>query len=180
MESTFTFSTSEFKKMISEVRKLSKRSIKVNIQISVEPDRLEFQFIGMSRFITAETSNYCDVVIPFQLLDNIAKAEKTAQMTWVVKDGEIGVGKVVVKNEAIQVQSLFVNPPIQLAMNQDSLSLLRLRHTHTEAKLIELKLLEYVEQEEAKLEVNMKAAAKILKAYGITIQMLRALVAKNI
>ena len=180
METTFTFNTMDFKKMMTEVRKLSKRSYTLNTTISVQPDRLEFQFVGISRFIKAETSTYCDVVIPFRLLDNTAKTETSKEMTWIVKDGEIQFGKLSVKNNSIRVQSLFVNPPLPLAMNQDSLSILRLRLTHKEAQLTQLKLLESVEGEEKTLEIKLKEAGKCLYPYGVTVQMLRELVAKNL
>jgi hypothetical protein len=179
MHTQFTFNSSEFKNLISEVRKLSPRSLKMNVPISIQPYRIEFLFVGISRLLPSSTNNFCDVVIPFRILEAIAKTADTQVITLKVEQGKIEYGKMKITSVNIHIQSLFNNRDSQIPINITPMVLLGLRQKHSEAFLKSKGYLSLIRTEEDRLDRNLKAAVKKLKDYGVTYHILREWILKQ-
>jgi hypothetical protein len=179
METEFTLNTIDLKKTMAEVRKLSRKSASGEVAISVQPDRIEMQFIGITRFLAATTTHFCDVIIPFSMLEGLAKTVDTKAITLQVTDGQLVYGQVNVHSKHIKIQSLFTNPESALPMNMTPKLLLGLRKKQSTEYLEKLGIMPYIEAEESKLEKKLQAAARSLKVYGITYEKLKNLVEQN-
>jgi hypothetical protein len=176
LETQFTIQVSDFKKVITEVKKLSPKSLKIDVPISIQPDRIEFLFVGMSRLLPAITTHFCDVVIPFRVLDAISKTADTKELTFQVEEGKLEYGRVSLTSKDVHIQSLFLNSESSVPMNSTPKILLGMRRKHSEEYLKKNGYLSLIIKEEKRLDDNLKTAVNKLKDYGITYQMLRELV----
>lgn len=180
METQIKINASEFRKAMAEAKRLSKSSVNKDIPISVQPERIEMQFIGLTKFLAAETTNLCDVVVPFLILESLAKTVSSKELVLQISDGLLICGNAKIQNKKIQVQSLFFNPETDLPLNVGPLDLLSMRHKYSIVYLDEKGFTLEIEKAEEELETNLRAAEKILKIYGISYATLEALVSENI
>ena len=180
METKFTVDSSEFKKVIMDVKRLSKHSMNMMVKISIQPQSIEFQFIGIQKILKAETETYCNVLVPFEILYGIVKTNSRNELTLVFKDGVVAFSGTTLSKSTIKVQSLFSNKTPDLNINHNILDILRLRNQYDNEKLGELNLIEKIEIEEQKLEQRLEEAQSILKFYGVTKKELENIVEQKI
>jgi len=169
METSFTLSFIDFKRMLAEIKRLVPQSMNSVVKIVVQPHSVEFSFPGVERTITATTENYCDALVPFSILYSLSMTLKTADLKIHLKDGEIRANSTTIDVKRITVQSLFSNMEIPLAINHNKADILRLRRTFTVTKLEELKLDEKLYNAERDLEEAIFAAYPKLNPYGISL-----------
>ena len=167
MQTQFTVQTIELKKIILGAKKLSKQAMKSIVKISVLSESLELQFMGITRWIEAETKQFCDVLIPFDILYAVVKTVSQSHLTLKIKDGEVDIGSSRLQRSTIKVQSLFSTKELDLPINPSVIDILLLRTKHSSSRLAELNLLSCIEKEEEILDQKLREAATLLNPYGV-------------
>ncbi|GIV33056.1 MAG: hypothetical protein KatS3mg031_0591 [Chitinophagales bacterium] len=180
MQTTFTVSLEDFKKMITQANRIIKKIDDTITKISVQPESIEFEFVGIQRTLPAMTETYCDVLVPFKVLLGIAKTATTPRLTLTFKDGQMNTDKINVSHKAIKVQSLFSNKEIPLPVNPSLADILKLRKLYDKEKLIELNLMPRIESAEQELKDRLNKAAALLKDFGVKFSDLESLVNSKI
>lgn len=176
MQTTFTVNLADFKKMLTDTKKISKRILKTIVKISVQPHLLEFQFVGIQRTLPAKTETYCDVLVPFDVLFAIAKTSQSSQLTLTFRDGEVQAEDATLLRTSIKVQTLFSNKEMPLPINPSLADILNLRKQYDAEKLIQLNLLSRVELAEQELKHRLHEATILLGDYGVKFSELESLV----
>lgn len=160
----------KFNKLIPSLKKTGR------LKVVVQPHEIELSSYGVSFSVACETEGFADIFVPYNLMLAIAQTEKSETIKFVFEEGKMLAGHLEFHSKEIRVNTWFSSAEIVLPLNFRNIDLLRMERKYTPEELSEQRLLLLLAKAHEKLNDDIEAAFRILRAYDVTAEKLRALV----
>jgi hypothetical protein len=174
---TFIIDRKQLHAVLLSIKKQTPKCFKTGIvQINIPPNQIELHAAGITKYLSAQTKGYCDILVPMRLLYAFSSTMSAVKLKFKVKRGEIRCGNSTFKSSEITIRPMFNMDNEVMPMIAAEFDLLKYVYEPKASELENFKLTRKISNTREKLRSRLLEAIVMLDPYHMSYAELQNLV----